>query len=281
MKFKLYKNFGALNSGPVFQAFEAGIRKLGHQVVETDEGIPVIWSVLWQGRMKSNQLVYTSAKKFNRPVVIIEVGTLRRGVTWKISVDQINGAGYFGKFDDIDSDRPQKLNVRLKDFNKKRRDEILIACQHELSLQWQGQPSMSAWVSNTINNIRQFSARKIVVRPHPRFKFVLNRNDVLIESPKKIETSYDDFDISYSYHCIINHNSGPGIQAAIDGVPVICDTSSLAFPISEKLENLENLSEKDRRHWFLEICHTEYTIEEITQGIPLKRIENFLLDYKG
>ena len=31
MKFKLYKNFGALNSVPVFDAFANGVRACGHQ----------------------------------------------------------------------------------------------------------------------------------------------------------------------------------------------------------------------------------------------------------
>lgn len=281
MKFKLYKNYGALNSLPVFQAFETGLKKMGHQVVDADEDIPVIWSVLWQGRMKSNQLIYEQAKRQNKPVLILEVGTLRRGVTWKISVDQVNGDGFFGNYENLDSSRPEKLNVSLRELNKNRRKEILIACQHESSLQWRGQPPMRDWVNEVISKINQFSDRKIIVRPHPRFKFLSPAGNIIFETPKKIEMSYDDFDISYDYHCIINHNSGPSIQAAISGVPVICGASSLAWPVSQLYENLESFVDTDRTQWFLQLCHTEYTLEEISQGLPLKRLESHLLKYKG
>jgi hypothetical protein len=57
---------------------------------------------------------------------------------------------------------------------------------------------------------------------------------------------------------------------------VVCDTSSLAFPVSEKWENLENLQLPNRQDWFLKLCHTEWTVDEIAQGIPLQRLTNTL-----
>jgi hypothetical protein len=75
---------------------------------------------------------------------------------------------------------------------------------------------------------------------------------------------------------VINHNAGPSVQAAINGAPTICDSSSLAFPVSEKWENLENPQLPDREEWFLKLCYTEWTVDEIAQGIPLKRLESHL-----
>lgn len=281
MKFKLYKTFGALNSPPIFSAFEEGIRKCGHESVESGEDVAVIWSVLWHGRMKSNYTVYLEAKKNKKPVIIIEVGSLKRGITWKISIDQINRRGYFGHDSDLDINRPEKLGIKLQGFRKTRKDTILIACQHGMSLQWEGMPSVKQWVSETIDKIRQFSNRKIVVRPHPRHHFYLDIPEIKIEMPKKIDQTYDDYDISYDFHCVINHSSGPSVQAAIGGVPVICNYDSLAFPVSEKIENIENLDEIDRREWFLGVCHTEYTVDEIRSGLPIKRLESYIRNYKG
>jgi hypothetical protein len=274
MKFKLYKNFGALNSPPIFDAFASGVKTLGHTIVENDEDVAVIWSVLWHGRMASNQQIYNHCVKNNKPVIIIEVGNLKRGTTWRICQDHINGLGIFGNIENLDPLRPQKLGVALKSPKLNRRGEILIATQHAKSLQWEGQPSMEQWVKDTIEQIKKHSGRKIVVRPHPRSilreKFV----NAVIELPTKIVNSYDDFDINYDYHCVINHNSGPAVQAAINGTPTICDPTSLAFPVSEKWENLENPQLPDREEWFLKLCHAEWTIDEIRQGIPLKRLEH-------
>jgi hypothetical protein len=63
----------------------------------------------------------------------------------------------------------------------------------------------------------------------------------------------------WDFDCVINYNSGPGIQATIAGVPVVVDKTSLAYGVV------------DREQWLIEICHTEYTIEEIKQGLWVKR----------
>ena len=137
-------------------------------------------------------------------------------------------------------------------------------------------PPMTTWVEETVAKIRQYSDRKIIVRPHPRSLISLKIPGVEIEVPKKILGSYDDYDIDYNYHCVVNYNSGPAVQAAIAGVPVICDTTSLAGEISEKMENIENPVLPNRQEWFLKLCHTEWTVEEIRAGIPLRRLENLI-----
>jgi hypothetical protein len=133
-------------------------------------------------------------------------------------------------------------------------------------------PRISKWVENTVNTIRKYTDRSIVVRPHPRSPISVNIPDVVVEQPKKVSGSYDDFDINYNYHCVINYNSGPAVQAAINGVPVICDASSLAGEISGNFEEIEKITLPPREDWFLKLCHTEWTVEEIEQGLPLIRL---------
>lgn len=272
MRFRLYREHGALNSVPVFNAFEQGLKSLGHEIVNSNEDVAVIWSVLWQGRMAGNQSIYQKCRAEGKPIVIIEVGNLIRNVTWRISLNHINSLGEFGNNQNLDLTRPEKLGMSLKNIANSRRDEILIACQHQASLQWQGQVPMAKWAQDMVYKIRQFSQRKIVIRPHPRSPFYLDVPGASIERPNKIAGSYDNFDINYNYHCVVNYNSGPAVQAAINGVPVVCDSSSLAYPVSEKLENIENPLLPDRNEWFLKLCHTEWTVSEIAQGLPIQRI---------
>ena len=272
MRFRLYREHGALNSVPVFNAFEQGLRSLGHEVVGKNEDVAVIWSVLWSGRMAANQTIYNFCRSTNKPVIIIEVGNLFRNRTWRVSLNHVNSLGFFGNLENLDQDRPKKLGISLRAAQLQRRPEILIAAQHQQSLQWQGQPPMSEWVVNTVNEIRKHSDRKIKLRPHPRSRFSLVHREIEIETPQKIAGSYDNYDINYNYHCVINHNSGPAVQAAINGVPVVCDPSSLAGILSEKLENIESPVLPNRDEWFLKLAHTEWTVEEIAQGIPLQRL---------
>ena len=272
MRFKLYREYGALNSVPIFDAFEQGVKSLGHEIVSNNEDVTVIWSVLWSGRMTKNQHVYNECKKLNRPIIIIEVGNLKRGKTWRISIGHINNLGEFANLENLDQNRPQILGVDLRPIQESRREEILICSQHERSLQWDGMPSMKAWCEAMIKKIRQKTSRKIIVRPHPRSPVTLVVPNVLIEKPQRVPNTYDDFDINYNFHCVVNHNSGPAVQSVINGVPVVCDPSSLAGEMSSSFDNIDSPTLPNRDNWFLKLCHTEWTLKEIQQGIPLSRL---------
>lgn len=272
MRFKLYRDYGAMNSGPIFDAVEQGLTSLGHEIVNENEQIPVIWSVLWQGRMANNKKVYDVARSQGKNVLIIEVGNFFRGKFWRIAFNNVNRHGIFANEEDLDNDRPRKIGIDIKDFQKNRKSEILIATQHNKSLQWQGQPSMADYCDSIITKIRNYSQRKIIIRPHPRCHLSLNRSDIKIEIPKKIPNTYDDFNINYNFHCVINFNSGPAVNAAISGVPIICDNSSLAYPMSGTLENIDNIQLGDRKDWLISLSHTEWSVDEIKKGIPFLRL---------
>jgi len=279
MKFRLHREHGALNSPPIFDAVEAGLKRLGHTVAASGADVDILWSALWHGRMLGNRKIYETRKNSGLPTIFIEVGNLKRGETWRISIDHINGLGIFGNKADLDSQRAEKLGVVLNDFQEKRREEILIACQHSRSLQWISMPPMEQWVLDTVKKIRKYTDRPMVIRPHPRCLFRLPANSIKMENPKKVNNTYDDFDIDYSYHCVINHNSGPAIQAAIQGVPIICDRTSLAAPVTMNFEHIETPYLPDRTQWFAELVHTEWTVSEITQGIPFMRLDQELKKY--
>lgn len=269
MKFRLYREFGALNSMPVFNAFEQSIIKCGHTISDDNPDVVVIWSVLWSGRMKNNQYIYEDCIYNNIPVIILEVGNLIRGQTWRVSLTNVNNQGYFGHLENLDYNRPKKLDIKLLTNHNERRPEILIATQRSQSLQWKDQPDLATWVDDITTEIRKHTDRSIVVRPHPRDIF---KTYHIMDLPNKIVGTYDNFDINYNFHCVINFNSGPGIQAAISGTPIICHTSSLAYPVSSKMSDIENIKLPCREDWFIKLCHTEWTIPEIEQGIPLKRL---------
>jgi hypothetical protein len=71
---------------------------------------------------------------------------------------------------------------------------------------------------------------------------------------------------------MVNYNSGPGIQAALAGTRPLVDQTSLAYPVSIRMDQLEQSYVVDRDQWLIEICHTEYTVDEIAQGRWLSRL---------
>lgn len=242
-----------------------------------DSDAAVIWSVLWHGRMKKNKEVYEHYRAQGKPVIIVEIGALYRGTTWKIAVNNITADGYYGHIEHLDWDRPRKLGISLA-VPVFHRPEILIAVQHRNSLQVANQPSIEAWIYRQIIRLKQFTDRPIVVRPHPRslLDLKLLPSDTVFEEPHPLANTYDSFDMHFDCHAVVNYNSGPGIQAAISGTRPIVDRTSLAYPVSVSYAELEQPYVLDRDRWLVEICHTEYTLNEIQQGLWLRRISSAL-----
>jgi hypothetical protein len=268
----IFPDHAARNSGPVMQAIRAALTK--HNIVQLDNSMDadaaIIWSVLWHGRMAANREIYRHYKDTNRACVIVDIGTLARGVTWKIALDNINADGWYGHKQDLDPDRPERLGVRL---TKAKGHEILIALQHQHSLQFEKLDCIT-WLSQQIREIRQHSDRPIVIRPHPRdpMKWPSLPFNISVLRPRAIAGTYDSFDWTNDWHAVVNHNSGPGILAGIAGVRPIVDRSSLAWPIATAKDAIEKSYDIDRDQWLIEIAHTEYTLDEINEGLWLKRL---------
>jgi hypothetical protein len=260
----------------VTSATDAAIRIVPNSM---DCDAALIWSVLWSGRMKPNRRVYEHYRSQGRPVIIADVGALHRGVTWKVALNHLTAQGYYGHTQNLDPDRPRLLNVTLT-TNAHHGDAILLACQHDSSLQVQDTGGMQNWIQQQIDLLRQHTDRRIVIRPHPRSTVNPRpwRGDrsIRFEQPRPRADTYDDFDLHFNYHAVVNHNSGVGIKSVLAGVRTMVDSSSLAHPASISIEHLEQAYEADRQQWLIEICHTEYTTDEITQGLWLKRLREKL-----
>jgi len=274
--FNLHKKYGALNSKPVFEAFEKGIKRLGYK---TDKnGIDVIWSVLWNGRMAANKAIWERAARERRPVIVLEVGALQRNTLWKMGVGGVNNNAYFGPRAN-DRQRADKLGLKLDPW-RTNDGPILIACQHNNSAQWNSPASQERWTTETIETIRKHTDRQIILRQHPRcpIRFKNLPANTILQLPKKIPNTYDDydFDVSRAY-AVINWSSNPGIIAAMRGVPVFTSFSSLAWSVANlDVNKINNPDTPDRRQWLNDLAHTEWTTEEIATGEPIARFTSVL-----
>jgi hypothetical protein len=279
MKIAYFPTQVALNGAPVMSAVLDCLQAAGHETQENSwaADAAVIWSVLWHGRMAPNQAVYQHYRNQNKPVIVIEVGSLYRGNTWKIAVNHVDATGYYGHLDNLDWDRPRKLKISLA-TQVVTRPEIVIATQHQHSLLVRPIAPVEQWVRDQIQLIRNNSDRPIVIRPHPRS--LLNISNlpagVTLQQPNRVTGTYDSYDMHYNCHAVVNYNSGPGIQAAIAGVRPVVNASSLAYPVAVGYADLEQPYVVDRDLWLTQICHTEYTVEDIKRGLWLSRIAPLL-----
>jgi len=282
MKFSLWSDYGALNSKPVFNAFASGCNLLGHDVVwnDPDCDVNVIWSILFRGRMAGNKNIWFRGLEQSKPTLVLEVGGIKRGTTWKVGLNGINRDANFGPMANS-SDRVNLLGLKVKPWQDKNNKPIVICCQNPHSYQWNNMPHMSTWVMDTIDTIRQYTDRSIVIRPHPRAPLPSIEHEwrnVSQELPEKYIGTYDDFDFEPTrYHAVVNWSSNPSTQAVIAGVPAFVGPSSLAYDVSNHdFSTIENPIMPDRTQWLNDLAYTEWTIEEISQGIPLKRLTSLV-----
>jgi len=273
MKLAYFPNQIARNAHPVLDAFLTGCRKHDVVLCESDLGADaaVIWSQLWAGRMKPNQAVYQHYRDSGRPVVVIDVGAIQRNLTWRITVAGQNwlaGTGHDGA-------RRDRMGLRLKPW-RSQGDHILIAMQRPDSNQWRNMPDPAAWLLDVVNLIRTHSTRPIRVRAHPRFSISCQVPGVMIDVPQRIPETYDHYDFDRSLHnawAVVNWNSTPGVLAVINGIPAFVGHSSLAAPAANlDWNSIECPLMPDREQWINDLAWTEWTLDEIRQGLPQQHV---------
>jgi hypothetical protein len=228
--------------------------------------------------MARNKTIWGNKK----PTIVLEVGGIKRGTTWKVGLNGINRDAYFGEQDN-DRSRADSLGLGCKPW-RSNGDFILICGQHDKSLQWQNMPPMSNWFLEIYDEIRKYTERPIVFRPHPRCRLdhiERGLKNVYRQEPNHIANTYDDFDMEFgNVWATISYSSNPGTHSCINGVPAFVSTHSLAYNISNDIDflfDIENPMMPDRQQWLNDYAHTEYTLEEISQGLPLKNLTNKLI----
>lgn len=198
------------------------------------------------------------------------------------------GDGNFNN-DNVGSERwnkfESKTGIKIKDWHSPG-DAIVIMGQKEgdsalVRLYKQGYTSFYDWVDYIIKEIRKYSDRPIVVRPHPRGsgkglkRFVKN-----VSQYKNVTISVNqsrgvnqggvglENDLANSY-CVVTFNSLSAVEAVTRGIPVYAfDYGSMVWPVAHKdLSKIENLNyDIDLQDWKNKIAYTMWNKQELKSG---------------
>lgn len=292
MKVEIWPQYGPLNSKEVFQNFITSLQNSGEELSinkSADADVAVIWSVLWQGRMRNYKRIWDHYQNLRKPVIVLEVGGLRRNKSFKIGINGVNGKADFAN-QDVDNTRWQLFNHDLKPWRTDGKN-IIILGQHHTSEQWAGLPAMNKWFEQQIQQIRQHTNRHIQIRPHPRNPIGFDAKkyvNVSIQNPKMDRNTVDDTDFKDTLGdawAVVNHSSNPAMEAVIHGVPVFVSKDSLCYEVgNQSYENINNPIMPDRQSWANKLSYTEWFPDEIKQGKPWERIkkrleENYLNEH--
>ncbi len=282
MKIEAWPLHGPLNSKNIFAKFIKSMQATGDEVhinKETDGDMAVIWSVLWQGRMRNYKKIWERYREANKPVVVLEVGGMRRNKSFKIAINGVNRKADFAN-QSVDNERWPLFNHTLKPW-KQTGDKILILGQHDTSEQWKGMPSMNVWFNQQINEIRKHTTRPIQIRPHPRNPVGLDLKhykDVSLARPVMDRNTVDDTDFKDTLKdawAVVNHSSNPAMEAVINGIPVFVSADSLCYEVgNHSLTQINNPKMPDRTEWANRLSYTEWFEDEIEKGLPWQRIRD-------
>ena len=284
MRVSVYPKFGPINSKKVFEAFTQSLETAGEEIQLNCNGnsdVTVIWSVLWQGKMKGYQSIWEECQKKNTPVVVLEVGGIKRNETFKVGINGVNREADFAN-QTFDGERWKKLNIELKPW-RSTGDTIIICGQHHRSHQWRNNPTMNLWFEQQINEIRKHTDRPIVIRPHPRNPtgFDISKwKNVTKVLPQRDYNTVDDTDFKETLKqawAVVNYSSNPAMMSLFNGIPVFVSEQSLCYDVGNtSLSNINNPAMPDRSNWANKLAYTEWTTEEIKQGLPWQRIKKRL-----
>ena len=284
MRVEVWTEYGPQNSKPIFDAFIKSLKNAGDTVYlnkSANADVAVIWSVLWRGRMEQYKRIWNDYRSRGKPVIVLEVGGLRSNESFKIGINGINRDADFAN-QQFDDKRWPLFKHTLKQWNPTG-DIIVICGQHDASEQWKGLPRMEQWVIQQIREIRKYTTRPILVRPHPRNTIQFKENDfenVKVRMPKRDFRTYDDTDFKVTLErtwAVVNHSSNPAMEAVIRGIPVFVSESSLCHDVGNiKLADINTPAMPSRMKWANWLSYTEWFKDEIEAGLPWGRIKKRL-----
>ena len=242
-------------------------------------------------RSKSYQVILDSGK----PFLVIEEGVFRQFSEYK-RVGWWNYKRNKGNFnnDNVDDTRwnqfVKNTGLQIKDW-KSPGDDILIMGQLDgdsslTEMIESGYLTFFDWVKDKIPEIRKYSDRKIVFRPHPKSLvkydddiYQLNKKYGKIElSQNQIISDYDNTknggeslyqDLKNS-HCVVTLNSNSAIEAACEGIPIfVLDEGSMAYDIAHNdFSKIEDINyDIDITEWCNKVAYTIWTDEEVRDGL--------------
>jgi hypothetical protein len=165
-----------------------------------------------------------------------------------------------------------KLNINLKNY-RPQGNHILLCLQRNGG--WSmGSYDILEWATNVILELRTYTDRPIVIRPHPGDKsarahigdFTANTSlkDVALSEPGT--SLIDDLKNCWA---VVNHNSSPVVGAAIEGYPIFVTdyTKSQCREIANTdLSKIETPTLFDRQSWVERISMFHWNFNELKSG---------------
>jgi hypothetical protein len=188
----------------------------------------------------------------------------------------------------VDPTRWQKLsnnlNVPLRDY-RKNGNHILLCLQRNGG--WSmGSYDVVDWTARTINEVRKYTDREIVIRAHPGDKGAaqyLSPQSLMAKlgSLNNVRLSNSPDLVGDLKRCwaVVNHNSSPAVGAAVEGYPVFVtdpERSQCREIAITDLSLIEHPPLNERQQWAERLAMFHWNFDEITSGECWNHMRKFV-----
>jgi hypothetical protein len=240
---------------------------------------------------------YEYIRKSGKPYIVIESAVFRANMQQPPHPLAYHRYSWFSYFRDEglynNENRPddrwkiikRQQNIEIKDWRTKG-DYVLVVLQRpgdsSLKNLLEKYKTYEGFVSHTLNEIKKYTDRPIVVRMHPlrqdKQLEVLRKFNVNIsentQGAKLLEGGaglYKDFQNAW---CVVGFNSNALTESICEGIPTfsMCP-SSMAWDCSNKtLKLIEQPKMYERQQWLNNLSYCQWNEDEIQRGLPLHHL---------
>lgn len=177
------------------------------------------------------------------------------------------------------------LQIDLRDW-RTNGNHVLICLQRDGG--WSmGGFNVSDWALQTIRKIRTVSDRPIKLRGHPGDRKMGVYTKEIMQTLAhvgitNVSLSDTDSELMRDFkHCwaVVNHNSSPGVAAAIEGIPVFVtdpERSQAKQVANTDLNLIENPMIFDRLSWVQRISQFHWSHKDITDGTCWRHMRQWI-----
>jgi hypothetical protein len=166
-------------------------------------------------------------------------------------------------------------NVKLRPWRQSG-NHVLLCLQRDGGWSMAGWDVVD-WALKNIIEIRKYSDRPIRIRPHPGdkkarkyceriMKLCASRGFKHMGISNEKHSLVDDFADCWA---VVNHNSSPGVAAAMEGIPVILtdpERSQARDVATPGINRIENPLMPDREAWTQRISQFHWSHDELRTG---------------
>jgi len=160
----------------------------------------------------------------------------------------------------------QKLNIHLQPTKNNANGYVLICMQRNGGFAMKTLSPL-AWLEQKITEIRQYTTRSIVVRPHPgayEMQDFAKFTNVTVIDPAQTEL----VDNLTGAHSVVLFNSSASVAAVCAGIPVFADDSScVSWAVANKsVSRIEFPEQFDRQQWIQDLSAAHWSDDDARQG---------------